>query len=368
MSKITLSSILNNYFSTTKINSNFATIQTAIDNTISRDGTGPNQMLAPFDMNGYQIINLPAPTSDNSPVRLQDVASNISILQALAGTGTVGSYSTVGNGSTLTLTETPASAWHMQLYRDGVAQKPGIDYTVSGTTLTVTVPYTIGEDFWWIHNGSSILPSTATVNSVLGYTGTVTQVAAKDLSNVVATSLSLGSLSFSDVGLTYVTGQSSSTYIQEIIQNLSAAVGASADFVVANNLGTATTYYGDFGINSSAFTGTGSFSLPNATYLYSVSGDLVLGTFTANGIHFVVNNGATDSASVSSTGQWTFNQPIITTVYTVGTLPAAASNTYARTFVSDSSVAASGNFGAVVAGSGTNKVPVYSDGTNWRIG
>lgn len=56
-------------------------------------------------------------------------------------------------------------------------------------------------------------------------------------------------------------------------------------------------------------------------------------------------------------------------VYTVSTLPAAGTiGAGARAFVSDSTVAASGNFGAVVAGSGTNAVPVYSDGTNWRIG
>jgi len=37
-------------------------------------------------------------------------------------------------------------------------------------------------------------------------------------------------------------------------------------------------------------------------------------------------------------------------------------------FVSDSTVTASGNFGTIVAGGGVNAVPVYSDGTNWRIG
>jgi hypothetical protein len=36
--------------------------------------------------------------------------------------------------------------------------------------------------------------------------------------------------------------------------------------------------------------------------------------------------------------------------------------------VTDSSVAAANNFGAVVAGGGAHAVPVYNDGTNWRIG
>jgi len=54
---------------------------------------------------------------------------------------------------------------------------------------------------------------------------------------------------------------------------------------------------------------------------------------------------------------------------TVANLTAAATaGAGARAFVSDSTVAASGNFGATVTGGGSNSVPVYSDGTNWRIG
>ena len=53
----------------------------------------------------------------------------------------------------------------------------------------------------------------------------------------------------------------------------------------------------------------------------------------------------------------------------VGSLPAAATaGASARYFVTDSNVVATGNFGNVVAAGGANKVPVYSDGTNWRIG
>jgi hypothetical protein len=52
----------------------------------------------------------------------------------------------------------------------------------------------------------------------------------------------------------------------------------------------------------------------------------------------------------------------------VSQLSEASSSEGQRAFVSDSTVAASGNFGAAVAGGGSNVVPVYSDGTNWRIG
>jgi hypothetical protein len=54
--------------------------------------------------------------------------------------------------------------------------------------------------------------------------------------------------------------------------------------------------------------------------------------------------------------------------YTVATLPAAATaGAGATAFVSDGSVVHAGNSGSIVAGSGANFVPVYSDATNWRI-
>jgi hypothetical protein len=53
--------------------------------------------------------------------------------------------------------------------------------------------------------------------------------------------------------------------------------------------------------------------------------------------------------------------------FTVGTLPAAGGVTGGRTRVSDSNAAITAGIGAVVAAGGANVVPVFSDGTNWRI-
>jgi hypothetical protein len=53
-------------------------------------------------------------------------------------------------------------------------------------------------------------------------------------------------------------------------------------------------------------------------------------------------------------------------VYEVATLPGASTlGAGARAFVIDSSVT---TFGTTVAGGGSGKVPVYSDGTNWKVG
>lgn len=54
------------------------------------------------------------------------------------------------------------------------------------------------------------------------------------------------------------------------------------------------------------------------------------------------------------------------TIYIVATLPSAATaGVGARAFVSDATAT---TFASTVAGTGANKVPVYSDGTNWKIG
>jgi hypothetical protein len=61
-------------------------------------------------------------------------------------------------------------------------------------------------------------------------------------------------------------------------------------------------------------------------------------------------------------------EPIELQLKTVSDLPSASLNRGRRSMVRDSTVAASGNFGATVIGSGSNTVPVFCDGVNWVIG
>lgn len=54
-----------------------------------------------------------------------------------------------------------------------------------------------------------------------------------------------------------------------------------------------------------------------------------------------------------------------TTPRTFAQLPNAVGLTGGRAFITDGSTA---TFGATVAGGGSNKVPVYSDGAVWKVG
>lgn len=91
MAKLTLTDLasLENDTAIAAINANNTLIETALENTLSRDGASPNTMSGNFDMNSKQIINLPAPATNTSPLRLQDLTSFL-------GTGVVSTLPTGG--------------------------------------------------------------------------------------------------------------------------------------------------------------------------------------------------------------------------------------------------------------------------------
>ena len=65
----------------------------------------------------------------------------------------------------------------------------------------------------------------------------------------------------------------------------------------------------------------------------------------------------------------TLAKTVKTTPMAVAALPSASSaGAGARAAVTDATQALTSGIGAVVVGGGANVVPVFSDGTNWRIG
>ena len=71
------------------------------------------------------------------------------------------------------------------------------------------------------------------------------------------------------------------SYLQNVMQNKSGTAGASTNFAVSNDLGTDSTYYGEFGMNSSVYSsGTPAdfFSINNGIYFSGHDGDVTLGS------------------------------------------------------------------------------------------
>jgi hypothetical protein len=68
VAKVVLNTIGSRYGSIEALNANFAAIEEAFENTVSRDGEGPNALEAALDAGGFRIINLPAPVSNSDAV------------------------------------------------------------------------------------------------------------------------------------------------------------------------------------------------------------------------------------------------------------------------------------------------------------
>jgi hypothetical protein len=193
--------------------------------------------------------------------------------------------------------------------------------TITSTQLiSIVSGYTTGTGNLVFSNSPTL------VTPILGVATATNLITNATITGSSATgAISYGTLSYSDTNNFLTLQTNANNYAQLILQNTNSGTTASSDVVISNNLGNATTYYINLGMNSSGFTGSGSFNLPNAGYLSTTTGDLVLGTTTANAIRFVVNNGTTDVITIASTGAITINNPITTTSTINGTtIPSTA--------------------------------------------
>jgi hypothetical protein len=156
---------------------------------------------------------------------------------------------------------------------------------------------------------------------VIGYTaiGNGTNTATLGNSSIVSTFLrgntAIGSTSFDSTNperlLVYsatttsvnqIVGRSSiNSYLQLNIQNTSTGASSSSDVIATNNTGNETTNYIDMGINGSAYSNASwTISGANDSYLYSMSGDLTVGTATASKV-VKIHTGGTLAANVRAT-------------------------------------------------------------------
>lgn len=174
--------------------------------------------------------------------------------------------------------------------------QPATGVPTAGTGISVTgqqvsVNYGVANSPFTGNLSAANLATTGTVSSTKSIAASTNQGP-----------FNFGTLTWSDTNIFGSHQTSVNSFTQYVLQNSNGGTTASTGYLVSNDLGTATTFYGEFGINSSGFTGTGAFNLPSATYLTSTSGDLAVGTTTANGIHFAVNSAAADNLAISSTG------------------------------------------------------------------
>ena len=146
---------------------------------------------------------------------------------------------------------------------------------------------------------------------------TVPVLATNSTTNTTAT------LSFNASNSAYAGGASiSGNYLQFVLQNKSATAGASVNYVLSNNLGTDSTYYGEFGMNSSVFsasTPTDFFSLNNGIYFSGHDGDITVGS--GNGFKYYLAWGTAGQSAhvINASGAIGLNTNLGTTPALSGT-------------------------------------------------
>lgn len=130
-------------------------IEAAFDNTISRDGSTPNQMEADFDLNSHQLLNVADPVADTDGVNKRSVrllvdefAAQI-VNTAVFGTQIVDTFppATAGQTSVL-LTQPPGSLQNTAVFVNGQAKRPGVDFSLAAPdlrTVVFTVPLNLND-------------------------------------------------------------------------------------------------------------------------------------------------------------------------------------------------------------------------------
>ena len=165
--------------------------------------------------------------------------------------------------------------------------------------------------------GTTSIGSGATVSSIAGltslalnYTGTSTNVGTLSVG---------GATSISDTGLMATFVGNSATYAYQLTQNTSSGASSYTTITAANN---GYTSYVSLGVNSTTYNyatagfPNNAFSLPSANFIEADNGDLAVGTWSNNPIHFVVNGvAATTDVMTMTSSLVSTTVPITATKY-----------------------------------------------------
>ena len=241
-------------------------------------------------------------TTATSSTNIASGSANQIVYQSGSGTTAFATAPTVTgtvlgwNGSSFSWVSAPAATTSTNIAGGAQYQIPyqsGVGTTAFSANLTF--------------NSSTNTAGSTNITATSALTG-ATVTANKTISTTSTTgAVNYGTLSYTDTNIFSSYQTSVNSYAQKIMQNTSNGSTASVDFIVSNDQGTASTYYGDFGMNSSTFSGTGPFQAANAVYLYSISSDLVIGTKSSNYLRLVTNDNAADSMTISPNGSIAFN-------------------------------------------------------------
>ncbi len=143
--------------------------------------------------------------------------------------------------------------------------------------------------------------------------------------------------------------------------------GSGGDALDAGNGGSVTIRGGQGGVSNSEVSGQGGTVFVYGGYTARptyAGGDVqIYGGYSVDATY--------GNVQIGNNNQWLFDENKKTVKCPSGLLTELGDPTLvpgARSMITDSNLTAAGNFGEIAVGGGSNIVPVYSDGTDWRIG
>ena len=141
--------------------------------------------------------------------------------------------------------------------------------------------------------------------------------------NVTSTTSTTPNLTFNASNSGFTSGASvSGSYLQTVIQNKSGTAGASTNYVLSNDLGTDSSYYGEFGMNSSVYSsGTPAdfYSINNGLYFSGHDGDIAVGSGNGYKLYFPWGASANSAHVINASGAIGLSTNLGTTPATSGT-------------------------------------------------
>ena len=259
----------------------------------------------------------------------------------VSSVGTAGYYYVVSVAGNTTLNG--VSGWAVgdwAIFENGVWQKIAGSSSESFTNLTTTNLAVTGlTGYMYANNtGGNVTASTTIPNTAISGLGTMstqnanavavtggtingTTIGATTASSGAFTVLSTSSttsttptLSFNGSNSNMASGAIvSGSYLQNLLQNKSGTANASTNYVLSNDLGTDSTYYGEFGMNSSVYssgTPTDFFSLNNGVYFSGHDGDVTVGSGNGYKTYFAWGTSGQSAHVINASGAIGLNTSI----------------------------------------------------------
>jgi len=212
---------------------------------------------------------------------------------------------------------------------------------LSSSNSGSAVSFTTGtKDVWCDYTAKK-----AVIQDSLG-TATVSQLATN------ATTSTTPVLSFNASNSNYAAGATiSGSYLQTLLQNKSNTAGASTNYVLSNDLGTDSTYYGEFGMNSSVFsssTPSDFYSINNGIYFSGHDGDISVGSGNGYKLYFPWGSTGASAHVINASGA-------IGLSTNLGTTPALSGTT------------GYGTSGQVLTSGGSSAAPTWTTPTTGTV-